>query len=61
MDDIALLAELESVQAKLDAGSGEEGQLLKQRTRLLDGLRLVQAPAAVPGARAKETSPAATD
>ena len=61
MNDIALLAELEAVQAKLDAESGDEGQLLKERTRLLDGLRLVSAPAAVPGARAKDRSPAATD
>ncbi|RPI47572.1 MAG: hypothetical protein EHM59_03875 [Betaproteobacteria bacterium] len=60
MNDVALLVELESVQAKLDAG-GDEGQLLKERTRLLDGLRLVPAPAAVPGAPANEEKPAATD
>jgi hypothetical protein len=53
MDDIALQTALESVQAKLDAGSADEGQLLKERTRLLDGLRIVPAPANVPGARNK--------
>jgi hypothetical protein len=61
MNDIALLAELESVQAKLDAESGDEGHLLKERTRLLDGLRLLPASAATPGARAKDRRPAATD
>jgi hypothetical protein len=61
MNDIALLADLESVQAKLDAGSGDEGKLLKERTRLLDGLRVVPAPAAISGARAKDRRPAATD
>jgi hypothetical protein len=60
-NDIALLAELEAVQAKLDAESGDEGQLLKERTRLLDGLRLMPAQAALPGARAREKRPAATD
>jgi len=40
-DDMALLAELESVQAQLDAGRGKEGVLFVQRTQLLDGLRVV--------------------
>ena len=65
MDDLALLGELESVQARLDAGRGEEAELFKERTRLLDGLRLMPAPAAVPAALvtpgpAKDEKPAAT-
>ncbi len=44
MNDIALLAELEALQAKLDAKTGEEDALFKERTRLLDGLRIVPAP-----------------
>ena len=44
MNDIAVLAELESLQAKLDAKSGDEDALLKKRTRLLDGLRIVPPP-----------------
>jgi len=66
MDDLALLGELASVQAKIDADRGEEAELFKERTRLLDGLRLVPAPAAVPAALispepAKDKKPAATD
>jgi hypothetical protein len=41
LDDLALLGLLESVQANLVAGSVDEEQMLKQRTKLLDGLRLV--------------------
>jgi hypothetical protein len=40
-DDLALLAELESVQGRIDAGDGEQGELFGQRTQLLDGLRVV--------------------
>lgn len=58
MNDIALLAELESVQAKLDAESGDEGQLLEERTRLLDRLRPVPV---LPAISAKDRRPAATD
>lgn len=50
MDDLALRSELESVQAGIDAGRGEESELFKERTRLLDGLRLMPVPAAVPAA-----------
>jgi hypothetical protein len=45
MDDAALLRELESIQAKLDAG-GDEAPLFEERMRLLDNLRVVPAPAA---------------
>jgi hypothetical protein len=41
MDDRALLLEL-------DAGSGEESRSFDERTRLLDGLRVVPPPAANP-------------
>jgi hypothetical protein len=47
MDDFALLGELEAVQAQLDAGSGSEAALLAERTRLLDGLRIVPAQSRV--------------
>jgi hypothetical protein len=40
-DDLTLLGELEPVQAMIDAGKGDEGVLFEQRTRLLDGLRLM--------------------
>ena len=43
-DDLALLGELEAVQADFGAGRIEEEQLLTQRTKLLDNLRLVQLP-----------------
>jgi hypothetical protein len=48
MDDGALLAEVESVQAKLDAGSGSKKLLLDRKTQLLDGLRLVPASGSKP-------------
>lgn len=48
MDDLALLRELETVQAQLDAGEGDEAALFKERTRLLDGLRVVPALTAAP-------------
>ena len=41
MDDLALLVELEAVQVQLDAGRGEQAALFGQRTKLLDGLRVV--------------------
>ncbi len=41
LDDLALLGELEAVKADFGAGRVDEEQMLKQRTRLLDGLRLV--------------------
>jgi len=40
-DDLALLVELEVVRVQLDAGHGEQGELFRQRTKLLDGLRVV--------------------
>jgi hypothetical protein len=40
-DDLMLLSELEPLQAMIDAGKGDEAVLLEQRTRLLDGLRLM--------------------
>ena len=46
LDDLQLLTELESLQAKADAKSRNETALLKERTRLLDGLRVVPPPAA---------------
>jgi hypothetical protein len=48
VDDFAVLAELEAVQAQLDAGRGEQSELFKRRTELLDGLRVV--PPLVPAA-----------
>ena len=44
LNDMALLRELELVQAELDARIGDEEWLLKERTRLLDGLRVVPPP-----------------
>lgn len=44
LNDMVLLRELESVQAELDARLGDEEWLLKERTRLLDGLRVVPPP-----------------
>jgi hypothetical protein len=41
LDDLALLDALEAVQADFGAGRVDEEQMLKQRTKLLDGLRLV--------------------
>jgi hypothetical protein len=41
MDDLTLLAELETVQGQLDAGQGEQGELFRQRMTLLDSLRVV--------------------
>jgi hypothetical protein len=46
IDDLALLRELETLQQQLDAGQGDEAALFKERSRLLDGLRVVPAPAA---------------
>ncbi len=43
-DDLALLAELETVQAQLAGNHGEQGALYAQRTKLLDGLRVVPPP-----------------
>jgi hypothetical protein len=41
LDDLALLGALEATQADFGAGRVDEEQMLKQRTKLLDGLRLV--------------------
>jgi hypothetical protein len=41
LNDVALLGLLESVLADFEAGRVDEEQMLKQRTQLLDGLRLV--------------------
>jgi len=41
MDDLTLLVELEAVQVQFDAGRGEQSELFRQRTKLLDGLRVV--------------------
>jgi len=41
LDDLALLGALEAVQTDFGAGRVSEEQMLKQRTKLLDGLRLV--------------------
>jgi hypothetical protein len=41
LDDLALLVELEGVQAQLDGDRGKESELLERRTTLLDGLRVV--------------------
>jgi hypothetical protein len=46
MDDVALLAQLELVEAKLAEKRGDENASLEERTRLLDGLRIVPPPAA---------------
>ena len=46
LDDLALLGELEAVQADYGAGRVDEEQMLKQRTKLMDGLRLVPSPRA---------------
>lgn len=48
IDDRALLLELDAAQAQLDAGSGEQSRLFDERTRLLDGLRVLPSPAASP-------------
>lgn len=66
MNDIALLIELESVQAKLVSGSGDDVPLFQERTRLLDGLRIVPDPAPIPSAStspgpAKNRKPAAME
>jgi hypothetical protein len=47
LDDLALTAELESVEARIRGPQGRDRALLDERTRLLDGLRIV-APAAAP-------------
>jgi len=61
MNEVDVLSKLEPVQADIDAGRGDEDALFAERTRLLDGLRVVPAPA-VPAAAApaKEERPAAT-
>lgn len=48
IDDRALLLEFDAAQAQLDAGSGEESRLFDERTRLLDGLRVLPSPATSP-------------
>lgn len=40
-DDLTLFDELERIQARIDAGKDDEAVLLEQRTKLLDGLRLM--------------------
>jgi hypothetical protein len=47
-DDLALLRELEALQQQLDVGQGDEAALFKERTRLLDGLRVVPAATVAP-------------
>jgi hypothetical protein len=47
-DDLALLEELEALQAQLAAGDGEQGALFAHRTQLLDGLRVVPPPRSNP-------------
>ena len=42
LDDAAVLAELEVVQAALESDGGNQARLFNERTRLLDGLRSVQ-------------------
>ena len=44
LNDMAMLRELDAVQRELDARLGDEEWLLKERTRLLDGLRVVPPP-----------------
>jgi hypothetical protein len=53
LDDLALLGELEAVKADFGAGRVDEEQMLKQRTRLLDGLRFVP----VAGGDSSQTEP----
>jgi len=48
MDDLALLRELDTLQQQLDAGQGDETAPFKERTRLLDGLRVVPASTIAP-------------
>ena len=48
LDDLALLGELEAVKADFGAGRVDEEQMLRQRTKLLDGLRIVPATATAP-------------
>lgn len=55
MHDLALLVELESVQAQLDAGTADEAVLFDERTRLLDALRIVPTAGTVSGEAAAET------
>lgn len=47
-DDLALLRDLETLQQQLDTGQGDEAALFKERTRLLDGLRVVPTATAAP-------------
>lgn len=66
MNDLGLLSKLELVQADIDARRGDEDALFKERTRLLDGLRIVPAPATASEATispepAKDDRPASTD
>jgi hypothetical protein len=44
LDDLALLGEIEAVQADFGAGRVDEEQMLTRRTKLLDNLRLIQPP-----------------
>lgn len=44
LDDLAMLRELELLQARLDAGQGDQAAVFAERTRLLDGLRVVPSP-----------------
>jgi hypothetical protein len=48
IDDRALLLEFDATQAQLDAGSGEQSRLFDERTRLLDGLRVLPSSATSP-------------
>lgn len=43
LDDFAVLREFEVLQAQVDAGKGDQAKLFEERTRLLDGLRVVAA------------------
>ena len=53
ISDMALVSQLDALHAELDAKTGDEDALLKERARLLDGLRIVPPPAA---AKRRQTS-----
>lgn len=48
IDDLTLLREIEALQQQLDAGQGDEAALFDERTKLLDGLRVMPAGTAAP-------------
>jgi hypothetical protein len=57
LDDLVLLGKLEAMQADFGVGRVDEEQLLEQRTKLLDNLRLVKPPGGKPPSADRSDDP----